>query len=187
MLTNIRTTNTKQYTHKKIAHVTLSIIYKICSHECTVKQNTLINKINNKKLKRKCENIEEYIIEFMNKKSADLHKSLAKTNNHLSLHTNHQILAQHFLLRAVEDVNIELTKNNAGFIIDVSDGLYDYFQTKIINHIDYMINTLDLETLYDDMMDINSLIKKHTRDSKLLFKLNKQNTNLPTFYLEIIM
>ena len=50
-----------------------------------------------------------------------------------------------------------------------------------------MINTLDLETLYDDMIYINSLIKKHTRDSKLSFKLNKQNTNLPTFYMKINM
>lgn len=177
----------KPYTHKEIAHITLIIIYKICSHESTVKLNIFINNINTKKLKRKCENIDEYIVEFMNQKSEDLHKSLGKTNKHLRIHTNHQILAQHFLLRAAEDVNIELTKNNAGFITDVFDDLYDYFQTKIINRIDYMINTLDLETLYDDMMYINSLIKKHTRDSKLSFKLNKQNTNLPTFYMKINM
>lgn len=49
-----------------------------------------------------------------------------------------------------------------------------------------MINTFNLETLYNDMLYINSLIKKHTHDNKLLFKLKKPDTNLPTFYLKTI-
>ena len=150
----------------------------MCSHECTVKLSILFNSISNKKLKRKCENIDEYINEFMNKKSADMHKSLAKNNRHLRLHTNHQLLTQHFLLRAVEDVNNELIKNNTAFMIDISDDLCDYFQTKIINYIDHTINTIDLETYYEDMLYVNTLIRKHTRDNKSL--LNRKGQRYKT-------
>ena len=37
--------------------------------------------------------------------------------------------------KVIEDVNNELSKNNAGFVFDVSDEVYDYFKEKIVHHI----------------------------------------------------
>ena len=75
----------------------------------------------------------------MNKKIMDLSKPLAKSNKHLRHSTNYYLLQKHFLLKAVEDVNNELTKNSAGFVIDVSEDLHRYFQTKLTSHIDLIL------------------------------------------------
>ena len=54
------------------------------------------------------------------------------------------------------------------------------------DHNDFMINTFTTEKVYKNMLYVNSLIKKHTLDDKLLFKLKKPNTNLHIFYLGIM-
>ena len=87
---------------------------------------------------------------------------------------------------SIADVNNELLKNNAGLVFDVSDELSNYFQKKIHDHIDFTINTSVQENVYKSVLYINSLIKKHTLDDKILFKLKKPNTNLHVFYLGIM-
>ena len=93
----------------------------MCHCECAVKLNSLINSIDNKTLRRECEDIGEYVIKILDKRITDLPESLEKSNKHSYHSTNYYLLQKHFLLKAVEDVNNELTRNNAGFIIDVSD------------------------------------------------------------------
>ena len=93
----------------------------MCHCECAVKLNSLINSIDNKTLRRECEDIGEYVIKILDKRITDLSESLEKSSKHSRHSTNYYLLQKHFLLKAVEDVNNELTRNNAGFIIDVSD------------------------------------------------------------------
>ena len=79
-----------------------------------------------------------------------------------------------------------MLKKNAGFLFGVSDELSNYFEKKIHDHIDFTINTSTQESVYKNVLYINSLIKKHTLDDKPLLKLTKPNTNLHVFYLGIM-
>ena len=120
----------------------------------------------------------EHVIDVMNEKIDEFID--------LRYRNTHYLLWKHLLLSSINDVNNKLMSNNTGFVIGISNELYDYFQGKIFNHTHYVLNTFTPETIYKDMMYINSLIKKHTLDVKLLFRLKKPNTNLHVFYLRII-
>ena len=158
----------------------------LCHHECTEKINNLISNINNKSLKKICANIADHVIRITDKKIADFYVSLEKNNESIRPNTNHYLLQKHFLLRSIAEINNELLKNDAGFVFGVSDELNNYFQKKIHDHIDFTISTSAQENVYKNVLYINSLIKKHTLDDKLLFKLTKPNTNLHVFYLGIM-
>ena len=120
----------------------------------------------------------EHVIDVMNEKIDEFID--------LRYRNTHYLLWKHFLLSSINDVNNKLMSNNTGFVIGISNELYDYFQGKIFNHTHYVLNTFTPETIYKDMMYINSLIKKHTQDIKLLLRLKKPNTNLHVFYLRKI-
>ena len=156
-------------------------------HECTENLTNLINNINHKSFKNKiCTNIADHVISTTDKKIADLYRSLEKNNESIRPNTNHYIPQKYFLLCSIVDINNELLKKNAGFLFGVSDELSNYFQKKIHDHIDFTINTSTQESVYKNVLYINSLIKKHTLDDKRLFKLTKPNTNLHVFYLGIM-
>ena len=146
----------------------------LCHHECTEKISNLISNINNKSLKKICANIADHVIRITDKKIADFYVSLEKNNESIRPNTNHYLLQKHFLLRSIAEINNELLKTDAGFVFGVSDELNNYFQKKIHDHIHFMINGFTTEKVYKDMLYINSLIKKHTLDDKLLFKLKNQ-------------
>ena len=84
-----------------------------------------------------------------------------EVNNKLLKHnTKPYIFQKHYLLKAIEDVNIEMIKNNVGFITGVSKSLINHLHYKIINH--YNITNNNPEMIYKDISHINLLIKKHT-------------------------
>ena len=136
------------------------LLTRMCHHKCTENLNKLISNISNKSLKKICANI----------------ACLEKNNECI----------RHFLPHSMTDINNELLKTNAGFVFGVSDELNNYFQKKIHDHIDFTISTSAQENVYKNVLYINSLIKKHTLDDKLLFKLTKPNTNVYVFYLGIM-
>ena len=104
-------------------------------NKCTVKLNDLIDNLNNESCKKICRNIGNYVISITDDKIDNFYRSLSKSNKHISTNTNEYILRRHFFLKVLEDVNNELSKNNAGFVFDVSDEVYDYFEVKIVDHI----------------------------------------------------
>ena len=162
------------------------LLTRMCHHEHTENLNKLISNINNKSLKKICANIADHVISITDKKVADPYASLEKNNECIRPNTNHYFLQKHFLLRSITDINNELLKNNAEFVFGVSDELNNCYQKKIHDHIDFTINTSAQENVYKNVLYINSFIKKHTLDDKLLFKLTKPNTNLHVFYLGIM-
>ena len=90
-----------------------------------------------------------------------------EVNDKLLKHnTKPYIFQKHYLLKAIEDVNIEMIKNNVGFIIDVSKSLTNHLHYKIINH--YNITNNNPEMIYKDILQTNLLIKRHTHDKKLV-------------------
>ena len=107
----------------------------MCHNECTVKLNDLIDNLNKESLRKTYTNIGDYVISIRAEKIDNFYKSLSKSNEHIRTNTNECTLRRHFFLKVIEDVNNELSKNNAGFVFDVSDEVYDYFEEKIVDHI----------------------------------------------------
>lgn len=157
----------------------------MCHNKCTANLNSLINNINDESLKKICANIGErviIIIIIMDKKITDFYAYLEESNDSIRPMTNQHLLQKHFLLRSIVDVNNELLKHDAGFVLGVFVNLNNQFHQKMFDR----PNTFTPENVYKDMLYIKSLIKKHTNDDKLLIRLEKPDTYLHVFYLTII-
>ena len=149
----------------------------MCTNECTVKLDDLINNLNNESLKKICSSISDYVISTTDKQINNFYESVNKSNE--DIRTNEHIIRRHFFLKAIEDVNDGLLKINAGFVFDVSDELYDYSEEKIVDNI-----TLTSKRTYKEVLHQMSLHRKYMPNNKLLIKLKKPNNDLHVFLLK---
>ena len=120
----------------------------MCTNECAVKLDDLINNLNNKSLKKICSSISAYVISTTDKKIINFYESHSKSNADILTNTNEYIIGRHFFLKTIEDVNDGLLRNNSGFVFDVSDELYDYFEEKIVDNITITSKRTYKEVLY---------------------------------------
>ena len=104
---------------------------RMCTNECIVTLDDLINNLNNESLKKICLTISDRVISTTDKKILNFYES--QSNADILRNTNEYIIRRHFFLKTIEVVNDGLLKNNAGFVFDVSDELYDYIEEKIVN------------------------------------------------------
>ena len=72
-----------------------------------------------------------------------------------------------------------LLKNNAGFVFDVSDELYDYIEEKIVDNI-----TPASKRTYKEVLYQISLHRRYMPNNKLLVKLKERNNDLHVFLLK---
>ena len=100
----------------------------MCTNECTVKLDDLINNLNNESLKKICSSISDYVISTTDKQINNFYESVNKSNK--DIRANEHIIRRHFFLETIKDVNDALLRNNAGFLFDLSDDLYDYFEER---------------------------------------------------------
>ena len=149
----------------------------MCTNECTVKLDDLINNLNNESLKKICSSISDYVISTTDKQINNFYESLNKSNE--DIRTNEHIIRRHFFLKTIEDVNEALLKNNAGFVFGVSDELYDYFEEKIVDSI-----TPASKRTYKEVLYQISLHRRYMPNSKLLVKLKEPNNDLHVFLLK---
>ena len=149
----------------------------MCTNECTVKLDDLINNLNNESLKKICSSISDYVISTTDKQINNFYESLNKSNE--DIRTNEHIIRRHFFLKTIEDVNEGLLKNNAGFVSGVSDELYDYFEEKIVDSI-----TPASKRTYKEVLYQISLHRRYMPNSKLLVKLKEPNNDLHVFLLK---
>ena len=149
----------------------------MCTNECTVKLDDLINNLNNESLKKICSSISDYVISTTDKHINNFYESLNKSNE--DIRTNEHIIRRHFFLKTIEDVNEALLKNNAGFVSGVSDELYDYFEEKIVDSI-----TPASKRTYKEVLYQISLHRRYMPNSKLLVKLKEPNNDLHVFLLK---
>ena len=103
----------------------------MCINECIVTLDDLINNLNNESLKKICLTISDRVISTTDKKILNFYES--RSNADILRNTYEYIIRRHFFLKTIEVVNDGLLKNNAGFVFDVSDELYDYIEEKIVN------------------------------------------------------
>ena len=99
-------------------------------------------------LKKICSSISAYVISTTDKKIINFYESHSKSNADILTNTNEYIIGRHFFLKTIEDVNDGLLRNNSGFVFDVSDALYDYFEEKIVDNITITSKRTYKEVLY---------------------------------------
>ena len=149
----------------------------MCTNECIVKLDDLINNLNNESLKKICLTISDYVISTTDKKILTFYES--HSNADILRNTNEYIIRRHFFLKTIEDVNDGLLKNNVGFVFDVSDELYDYIEEKIVDNI-----TPASKRTYKEVLYQISLHRRYMPNSKLLVKLKEPNNDLHVFLLK---
>ena len=86
----------------------------------------IINDTKNENFREKLKNIIPPIIEIKNKKSKDFEKALKKFKNSENYEFKNILIERHFLFKAVQEVNEELTKNK-GFLIDFTGIIHKSF------------------------------------------------------------
>ena len=149
----------------------------MCTNECIVKLDDLINNLNNESLKKICLTISDYVISNTDKKILNFYES--HSNADILRNTNEYIIRRHFFLKTIEDVNDGLLKNNVGFVFDVSDELYDYIEEKIVDNI-----TPASKRTYKEVLYQISLHRRYMPNNKLLVKLKEPNNDLHVFLLK---
>ena len=68
----------------------------------------IINNAKNKKFREKLKNLPPLIFEIKNKKSKDFQKAVKKLDENYEF--NHPLIERHFLYKALQEINKELTK-----------------------------------------------------------------------------
>ena len=149
----------------------------MCTNECIVTLDDLINNLNNESLKKICLTISDGVISTTDKKILNFYES--QSNADILRNTNEYIIRRHFFLKTIEVVNDGLLKNNAGFVFDVSDELYDYIEEKIVDNI-----TPASKRTYKEVLYQISLHRRYMPNNKLLVKLKEPNNDLHVFLLK---
>ena len=83
--------------------------------------------IENEILKEKFKKTYLLIKEITNKRSNDFQKSIKKFKNDENYEFKKIFGERHFLFRAIQEINEEITKNEEGFLIDLGDMIRDFF------------------------------------------------------------
>ena len=92
----------------------------------------MINNAKNEKFKEKLKNLLPLIFEIKNKKSKDIQKTVKKFGNDENYEFNHLLIERHFLYKAVEETNKELTKNKEVFLLDFTSRLHKTFEDELM-------------------------------------------------------
>ena len=148
-----------------------------------------VKDIENENLKEKFKKILPLIKEISDKKANDFQKSVKKFKNDENYEYKQILIERHFLFRAIQEINEELTKNKEGFLIDLGDIVRDFFDDQTLfyweekEYFDFDTNTLNINSANEDLYYLDLVIKEHTKDKELVSHLKKLETNLPVLYV----
>ena len=148
-----------------------------------------VKDIENENLKEKFKKILPLIKEISDKKANDFQKSVKKFKNDENYEYKQILIERHFLFRAIQEINEELTKNKEGFLIDLGDMVRDLFDDQTLfywegkGYFDFDTNTLNINSANEDLYYLDLVIKEHTKDKELVSHLKKLETNLPVLYV----
>ena len=148
-----------------------------------------VKDIENENLKEKFKKILRLIKEISDKKANDFQKSVKKFKNDENYEYKQILIERHFLFRAIQEINEELTKNKEGFLIDLGDMVRDLFDDQTLfywegkGYFDFDTNTLNINSANEDLYYLDLVIQEHTKDKELISHLKKLETNLPVLYV----
>ena len=84
------------------------------------------------------------------------------------------------MFKAVQEINKELTKNKEGFFLDFVDEAYNIFEEQTLLYQEekecysYEDETFNKNAINENFYYLDSLIKKHTKDKKLITHFKNQ-------------
>ena len=81
----------------------------------------IINKLKNEKFREKSKNFQKAVKKFKNNENYEF---------------NHPLIERHFFLKALQEVNEVLTKNNEGFLIDFSRKFHLIFDHQLPHYLE---------------------------------------------------
>ena len=148
-----------------------------------------VKDIENENLKEKFKKTLLLIKEISDKKANDFQKSVKKFKNDENYEFKQILIERHFLFRAIQEINEELTKNKEGFLIDLGNVVRDFFDDQTLfyweekEYFDFDTNTLNINSANEDLYYLDLVIKEHTKDKELVSHLKKLETNLPVLYV----
>ena len=99
------------------------------------------------------------------------------------------LIERHFLFKTIQELNEKLTKNKEVFLIDLGDMVRNFFDDQTLfyweekGYFDFDTNTLNLNSVNEDLYYLDLVIKEHTKDKELISHLKKLETNLPVLYV----
>ena len=156
----------------------------------------IINNPKNEKFREKLKNtvpiiiiIIIIIIEKSNKKRKDFEEAVKKFKNNENYEFNNILIKRHFLFKAIQEINEELTKNKGGFLIDFSTKLHKFFDDQTLFHrrMKGYINedeVLGINLVDKDFYYLDLVIKEHTKDKEFIPYVKKLKTDLPVIYVD---
>ena len=133
-----------------------------------------VKDIENENLKEKFKETLLLIKEISDKKANDFQKSVKKFKNDENYEYKQILIERHFLFRAIQEINEELTKNKEGFLIDLGDMVRDLFDDQTLfywegkGYFDFDTNTLNINSANEDLYYLHLVIKEHTNDKELV-------------------
>ena len=133
-----------------------------------------VKDIENENLKEKFKKTLLLIKEISDKKANDFQKSVKKFKNDENYEYKQILIERHFLFRAIQEINEELTKNKEGFLIDLGDMVRDLFDDQTLfywegkGYFDFDTNTLNINSANEDLYYLHLVIKEHTNDKELV-------------------
>ena len=119
---------------KKIAHITLILFIRMSHQGCVHNLNDFINNINNKDLKLKCRNMNDYAISVCSEKTHHFITFLIENKVDCSNDLVKCLLQRHLFIKTIEHINDVLMKHKAKFIFDLSSDMYKGLNDEIQKH-----------------------------------------------------
>ena len=92
----------------------------------------ITNNAKNEKFREKLKTLLPLIFEINNKKSKDFQKAVKKFKNDENYEFNHPLIERHFLYKAVQEINNELTKHKEEFLLDFTSRLHKIFKDELM-------------------------------------------------------
>ena len=157
--------------------------------EDTKHSNIILNNPKNERFSEKLKEIAPLIIEIKNKKSKNFQKTVKKFKNNENYEFNHPLIERHFLFKALQKVNEQLTKNNEGFLFNFSSKFHAFFEQRLMfywrmeGHITED-DILGINLVNKDFYYLDQVIKQNTGDKEFIPWIEKLKTDLPVIYID---
>ena len=116
-------------------------------------------------------------------------KLLKKFKNNENYEFNHPLIERHFLFKALQEVDEQLTTNNEGFLFDFSSKFHAFFEQWLMFY-----RRMEGHITGDDILGINlvnkyfyyldQVIKQNTGDKEFTPWIENLKTDLPVIYID---
>ena len=90
--------------------------------------NIIINNAKNKKFREKNKRKAPLVTKIKKEKSKNFQKAVKKFKNDENYEFIHLLIERHLICKALKEVNLILTKNNKGFLIDFSSKFHNFLE-----------------------------------------------------------